>query len=188
MKPLLAAVLALCLPLRLNALSIGMFSDEGCDSCSLSVPVGQAGTFFVRFTGGGGRFQLIGADFKIVGLPASWTASVEPNPERRSVFGDVFNGGAMITFPTPHTEECFDLYRVTIHATSALEHVVLHVETSDNPFWGANCPLVLYPAPPDPPYSCAEGGFIFINSAGHCAVSVERRSWSDVKVLYELDG
>lgn len=188
MRASLLWLLTLCVPLAVNAGTIGLYSEETCNSCSLTVLAGQSRTFYVRFTGGGGRLPVTGADFKIVGLPSAWSTSVEPNPQCTYLQGDLFSGGALMGFNHPHTEDCFEFYRITVRATTSVQDVLLRVATSDNSFWGANCPLVTYHPPPDPPYLCQTGGLLYINGSGTCTVPVEHTTWGNVKVLYGSDG
>jgi hypothetical protein len=190
----LATILALWCALGAapaGAASIGLYSTTDCTSCNLTIPLGQPGTVYICFTGASStpafsQFGLYGAEFGVVGLPATWAAQVTRSPFAGAVVGDPFNGGTDIGFPEAQVGDCILLFTVQVFAGS-VDEVILQVtrrEPPTNPNF--DCPFGI-PGPP-PVFGgirCVGGGAMFINSNRQCQVSTQPTAWSQVKKLYD---
>jgi hypothetical protein len=66
-----------------HAASIGLFADPNCASCDITIPSGETATIYVMLDATElppGVTGVTGAEFRIAGLPPSWTAVSAPNP------------------------------------------------------------------------------------------------------------
>ncbi|MFQ5599756.1 MAG: hypothetical protein ACE5G2_04290 [Candidatus Krumholzibacteriia bacterium] len=172
------------------AASIGLFSTADCTSCNLTVPEGGSSTLYIRFTGLSGLpwvNGLLGAEFKVTGLPDGWIAVSTRSAASYTAFGDPFGPtGASLGFPTPQTGDCINLYTVTLTSTSAAADIVLRV-TKRTPPTNPDfpCPRATVECGPCFPLICVGGGGLLINSETECTVAVEGSTWSRIKLLYE---
>ena len=161
---------------------LALFGDAACSTCNLDIPSGQSGDVYVVAR----SFEpmgILGAELRVIGLPADWTHVSTPNPLAIAV-GDPFGNGANIAFFPPQVGECIQLFRVTITATSAVENITLSVAqhmSPSNPNFP--CPVIICNCSPVFPRVCVIGGNMSINGA-ECTVGTKDHTWSAVKLLF----
>jgi len=77
---------------------IALFGDAACSTCNVEIPLGQSRDVFIvaqNFTTTG----IVGAELRVIGLPAGWTHVATPNPQAAFSLGDPFGDvGANIGF------------------------------------------------------------------------------------------
>jgi len=179
-------LILLALPGGANALTIGLYSDLDCSSCNLDVPPGGFRTFYVSIANDQLPYGPDGAEFRIVGLPAGWTASAMPNPGITQVIGNPLAGGVNVAWPVGLPFPCVLLYTVQIGIPAAGGQARLRVEPHNvpsNPNF--NCPNVNMDWSPLFAKVCAGGGHLLVNSPLACTVGVETATWSQVKRLFD---
>jgi hypothetical protein len=175
-----------------QAASIGLYSDANCGSCNLTIPLGsETGTFYIIAVDtddllGPECAGLTGAQFRVQGLPAGWSASSTPSPLANYSLGNPLGAGADIAFPTRLLGGCILLYTVVVGplspGASALLQVTAHSSPAPPTF---NCPLVVVGAHcPITPFVCVTGGILYLNMPGDCVVGAAPRTWSQVKRLF----
>lgn len=169
-----------------QAASIGIFSDSNCSSCNLPLSPGATGRLYINAQVDDLQPNAPnGAEFRIVGLPAGWTAQSTPNPAAFLVLGDPFGAGANISFFSGQPGACVNLFVVDVTATSGVSDVVLSVTAHQDPSnSGFQCPRLSMDWTPVFPLICVDGGIAFINSGQDCAVSTQRSTWTALKRLY----
>lgn len=199
---LLGAVLV---PSAAHAQLIGVYQDAQASSCNLSVPFsGPPVDVYVVFTPGGEMTGLLGARFRIDGLPPGWLAAEFPNPAATQTDSALFGGlcggfGGQILF-----SECQNgpvvLWRVTLTPTSAVMNQVLTIRVHriqpTDIGGGTVCPA-LFPCVPELRGPLPEA-VALINSPTLCSAQLAGRcptasdvpplpavpSWSLVKRMY----
>jgi hypothetical protein len=130
---------------------------------------------------------ITGAEFRITGLPAGWTAFATPAPDASTSLGDPLDGsGANIAFATCQTSTCRVLDSILVFPTTVVGETFLSIRPRTPPTNPAfNCPrFVLCDAPV---YSslCVPGGVFCINvTSGRCQIGMESTAWSAVKAFY----
>src|SRR5262245_4528567 len=131
-----AAVVAILLATRAEGASIGIFADPACTSCNLAIPDGGTATAYVTANTDGlpsWVTGIVGAEFRIVGLPPGWLATATPSSLTVISTGDPTGPvGAQILLAPPQLGSCIPLYSISITATTPLSDVVLQV-THRNP-------------------------------------------------------
>jgi hypothetical protein len=122
--------------------SIGIFADPTGEETTLFLPQGVASTLYiVARLDGDSAIGLLGAEFRITGMPDSWVVGSVPNPLAAVSLGDPFSvtgGGnwrANIAFSTcMGTEDgTVVLYTVTVLPTTQVSDQVLSVEAGAPP-------------------------------------------------------
>jgi len=150
-------------PSRSAAQSIHI--DEGNGSCEMPfIPPGGSGTAYIycRVGGSAAAGGMIGAEFRITGLPAEMMATASSNPASNLVLGDPFGDGCNLAFPNCETGGfgIVLLYTVNLVAPSAgVPPYILTVErhgVPSNPTFP--CPLVVLCDPPVFTKVCVSGG------------------------------
>jgi hypothetical protein len=164
--------------------SIGLFFDADCSTCSATMLPGEQRTLEIQAVRGGstGQFDLAGAHFAVVGLPAGWTAECASNPTSTFALGDPFGDGASLLIPCT-AGGCVPLYRCTITATTAETAYLSVVGHSEPQGCPGGCACIAYCAPAATA-ACATGGQAIING-GPCTVAVQPSTWSQFKRLYD---
>ena len=129
--------------------TIGIFADPEGTSTNISLTPGVEGTCYILATAEGTAAEgFLVVEFRVAGLPASWTATADPNPEALSFLGDPFGiPGAVIGFIDCQTVEAGYalLYTVTLVSTEAVPNATLSV--------------VMYEPPSDPDLPCPAMAF-----------------------------
>jgi hypothetical protein len=175
------------------AASISLFSDSDCSSCNLTVPAGSTRTLYIKvLTEGLPPYVtgIVGAEFKVTGLPPGWMTTSTPNPASHVSDGDPFGPvGTRIAFPQPQPGTCILLFTVSLTATTPANDVTLQVTSRTPPSDpNAPCPNVSPDCTPNPcpfaPNPCVDGGTMFINSSKDCTIGVAPATWSAIRVLY----
>jgi hypothetical protein len=164
--------------------SIGLFFDADCSTCSSTMVPGEQRTLEIRAVRGGStaQFDLAGAHFAVVGLPAGWTASCTPNPAATFAFGNPLEDGGSILLPCM-AGTCVQLYRCTITATTA-ETALLRVVAHPQPQGcTSGCACIAY-CTPEPAATCASGSEAIINGPA-CTVGVQPSTWRQFKQLFD---
>lgn len=126
---LLGVVLA---PSVAHAQLIGVYQDAQARSCNLSVLFpGPPVDVYVVFTPGGETTGLLGARFRIDGIPPGWLVAEFPNPAATQTDSALFGGlcggvGGQLLF-----SECQNgpvlLWRMTLTPTSAVTNQALTI-------------------------------------------------------------
>jgi hypothetical protein len=190
MKLRIAALLAiLCLAAgSASAQSIGLYWDTAAATCNgNNAPFTQGTMYVLALRGGAASGGLTGAEFRVDNFPVStWFPSVTPNPASNVAIGAILSGGGNIAFPTCQTgtANVILLYTVTYFASDAQSNRVLSVlkhSAPSNPNF--QCPLMVLCDSPVFTKVCVTGSQGIINGPP-CTVSVEDKSWSAVKGLY----
>ena len=186
----LVLVGAATLPASSFAESIGLFFDTDCTKCGATLPVGSQTTLYLSAVREGPweNYPLIGAEFRVVGLPSEWQVSWVPHPQARFSIGNPFAEGVDIAFDSdPGIEgSCINLFTCTVTATSFVENVYLDVVAHTNPGWNVGaCPVLVCTTGREPGEClfCVATTQCIINGPS-CSVAVESRLWSEVKALY----
>ena len=185
MKPstLCLAVLATLFPGAAIGGVIGIYADPNCSTCSIDVETGVPFEVYVSATAPELEIDnIVGAEFRITGIPPSWVVAVEPNPSSAIVLGDVLAGGVNIGFADPQTGPCWSLYTLTLSPTDQEAHV-FRIEKHTSPAEQyIDCPA-LQIAPFEYYYTCADASDLIVNGGG-CNVSVDQITWSGVRQLF----
>lgn len=187
LRVIASLVLALGLAGSAAAQSIGVYWDQAGATCATSQAANTPGTMYVLATlGGAAAGGITGAEFRVDGFPANWFANVIPSPAATVVLGSALGTGCNIAFPScqPGAGGIVLLYTVSYFAVDLQVNRVVSVLRHTTP-GNANfaCPLVTLCDPPLFTKVCVNGGQGIING-GNCTVSVEQRSWSSVKSLF----
>lgn len=163
---------------------IALYGDADCTTCNVSIPPFEAHDFYVKVRSNTG-IGLLGAEFRIAGLPMGWLYTSAPDEFAFQHLGDPLDGsGCNIGFQTSQYGDCVPLYRVTVFSTTEAHDVALRVEHRDPPSSpNFECPRVVYSCPPCSA-SCAQGGTLYINSSNDCTVGIRAGTWFTVKSLY----
>jgi len=169
--------------------TIGLFFEPDCSKCSTTLAPGAETTLYINAIRGGpfGNYPLIGAELRVIGLPAGWSAACTPNPASLIDLGNPFGDGADIAFDSaPQTGSCVNLYTCEISATTSVQDVYLEVVAHATPGWPVGaCPVVICDSGRQPfeCMSCAQGMRAIINGPD-CSVGVKPSPWSRIKSWY----
>lgn len=176
----------LLLPTSASASAIGIFATPDCQGTCATVPSGGTLSVFVRAdVPGGPGGNMTGAEFRVAGLPAGWSASATPAAELNLVLGSPVGDGVGVAFAHAVHGPCVSLFRVDIQVTSEASDVVLAVvahTAPSNPSFA--CPVVMIDCASCLPRTCATGGEFVINPTNGCTVNLERRTWSVLKQVF----
>jgi hypothetical protein len=169
-----------------EASSIGVYFDQQATTfCAEQHPVTQGTAYILAaLYGNPFVFGIVGAEFRVDGMPASWSATVVPRPGATTL-GNPLTGGCNIAFPCQMSPIVL-LY--TVHYTVLSEltvHLSVHAHSSPSNLT-FTCPI-LYCACDQPGecVACVPGGTAAINDPSFCLVGVAPSTWSRVKSLYE---
>jgi hypothetical protein len=167
------------------AASIGIFSNEDCSSCTLSIGPGETRTIYISAFDAPG--DVLSAYLSVADLPMGWAATAVPSPSANVAIGDPFGpNGSVLSFPKLQGRSCVLLYTVSIQASADVMPFMLRVGPSTVPsFPMLGCPaLYVCDSGCDfVPPTCVAGGALLVNTS--CAVSVVTASWSVVRTLYK---
>ena len=167
--------------------SIGVFFDAGCATCSQTATLGTPFTMYVNATSAGRTSHgILGAQFRIDGMPADWFRYITPNPHVSLMRGDPFGGfGCVTAFDScvVSSQGCLNLFTVFVLPTSARENVRLEVH-KDVSIWEPpwDLPLVYLCGPVL--WSVNVNAGTAILNGPPCTVSATPTAWSRVKALY----
>jgi len=175
-----------------SAQNIRVYFDLAFTDCDATVLQNTPVTFYiVAELGGPASGGIIGAEFRLDGVPASWLVNATPNPAANLVLGSPLTGGCNMAFPSCQTGSGGKvlLYTISGFATSLESNLVLtvnrHTTPSDPTF---ACPVLVLCDPPLYSKVCACGGEAVINGApsscGCGAVPANEATWGSVKALY----
>ena len=170
------------------ASSIGVYFDpQATTVCSEQHPVTPGTAYILAVLGGEPPvFGIIGAEFRVDGMPAAWLATAVANPlPFVTTVGNPLTGGCNIAFLCQSSDVVL-LYTVHYTVVSDLTvHLSVHEHSSpSSPIFA--CPrLVCACDQPGECEACVPGGTAAINDPAVCMVDVEPRTWSRVKSLYE---
>jgi hypothetical protein len=168
--------------------SIGLYADADATTSTLELlPYGTATIHAVAVTDASDPFngEFVAGNFRVVGVPDSWVATVTPVAGFTLVLGDPLGDGVNFGFPQSVSGTVV-LFNITVLSLTAQQdvrlEVVRHVDLTVA--WGVelDCPWVLYycPGPCDIPGTCVETHDLIINPT----VAVEATQWSSVKQLF----
>lgn len=164
--------------------SIRIFFDPEIRACSAIVRPFHPVLLHVVFLSGADVPAITGAQFRITGLPETWTpqnAFWAPAPEVAITLGNPLfpnyyhpAGGVNVTFGECHGDndppgdvEPVLLGTILINAIDAPENVILRVENAPLFPW-ETCPLITGCEYPTLPTACVAGGEFYINSTTDC--------------------
>lgn len=172
---------------RAQAASIGLFASPDCSSCNLSL-AGTSGVMYICASGPSAfpaADGFVGAEFRVDGLPAGWTAQSTRAPGSALSVGDPFGNGTNIAFPSSQSGPCTLLFTVTVSAPQAGASAALQIKRHNSPSQPSfACPWLMYENF-EPVRVCVPGGALFINPETPCTVGVQISAWSRVKALYQ---
>ena len=172
-----------------SAQSIGIYGDPAGANCNLTAGVFQAFNWYILATlGGAAAAGTTGGEFRVDNWPASWSFNtITPNAGANLTLGGPLSGGCNIAFPAcqPGSGGVVLLYAVNTLPLDAQSNrtvaVLKHTSPSNINF---QCPLMRLCDIPVFTKICVSGGQAKINGPGNCTVAVERKTWSNVKALY----
>lgn len=175
---------AQCPPQGPPCWEIALYADAGCTTCNLTIPALEPRDFYIKARSNT-DLGLLGAEFRVTGLPAGWLHTSVANEFAFLALGDPLDDvGCNLGFQTPQEGDCVLLYRITLFATSEVHDAVLGVEPRNPPSSpNFDCPRVVYSCPPCSA-SCAQGGSLYLNSGQDCTVTLRAGTWTAVKRLY----
>jgi GNAT superfamily N-acetyltransferase len=163
--------------------SIDIVSSSDCASCDLDLPRGGVASVFVRVRPAWLNGLVLAGQFRITGLPSDWLATYLPAAAAHASVGDPLGAGVTTAFPSRQLGECIDFGTVVIEATSMRSNVRLQIE--QHVMAPQPCPIISYDTFADPPFVCAAGGTLLINSDVGCPIGVNAAAWSAVKLLFK---
>jgi len=137
---------------------------------------------------------IMGAEFRIQGLPNGWQAFATPNPAAAIVLGNPFGTpGANIAFATCQTARCVLLYQIALLPATSQSQLALEVR-ANAPAANPNlvCPLLVLCDDPYFTQVCVRSdGSGSGGGGGNCGpccgcppVAVQPSTWTRVKKLY----
>jgi len=176
------ALIAMCSTSTV-AQTIGVYSDQECSTCPLSLDEGETTVFYVAAVPTD-PFGFSAAEFRVLGLPDGWTYTLTPNPSATLVLGDPLGPGTGIGFPAGQNG-CTVLFSVEITASSQESDVLLEVAAHATPAnANLNCAWIDVACSPCDIFICVDTSPLWINGGDSCAVSVEHSTWGKVKQRY----
>jgi hypothetical protein len=173
--------------------SIGLYFDpEGQNVCG-DVPLGTAATFYiVAKTAGPTECGITGAELRVANFPTGWFSNVIP-PANSITLGDpLSSAGANVAFTSCQAGSpgFVTLYTLSTFPTTLVSNHVIEITARNpslNPYF--QCPLVTLCDQPVYTIVCVQGTGALLNpppgQACNTPISVEARTWSSVKHLYE---
>jgi hypothetical protein len=179
---------------------IGIYADPGARECAANVGPLPFTTLHVIATLEGEVPAMTGAQFRITGIPASWTpenAFWEAAPGITITIGhplfpapqhpEVAGVNVAIASCTPEAGTLVPLGLIRLFGAPTPENVVLRVEGFELVSIDPPCPFVTVCDSPFYSKACVAGGEATLNGNGNgCDVTaVQDKSWSQVKSLYE---
>lgn len=176
MRSAFLAFLVIALAGPVHGDSIGIFSATSCTGSTSLIASGETVTLYVMADANG----FSGAEYRIGGLPPSWSATATMSPQAVVAIGDPFGLGVNIAFGTAQTG-CVLLHTIQVHDTSALQNVVLTVVAHTTPSHPQyNCPWLYFDCGPCAYLECVD---VFSHTLNP-TVSLEEKSWTALKGLY----
>ena len=166
---------------------IGVAWDANGTTCEATVPLGSAGTLYVLATMND-LLAMDGAEFRVMGFPTEWPASVMPSPASSVSLGNPLGDGCNIAFPGHQHASASGvilLYTVTFQATSMVTERVLAITGHLHPSNPAvTCPYLTLDNVAFMTI-CAASHPGAINFPGFCPpLAVEPATWSRVRGMY----
>ncbi len=179
-----ASLLSVAMPMTSSAQVIGVFADLSATECDLSVHRFAPATGYLLFRRGV-LDGIIGFEFRIEGLPQGWIATTDYCWGVICV-GDLFGNGDTWAWPTCRREDPVAISRITFIATTEETDVILRVAAKVPPSNPAfDCPLVVQCDAPAYTLFCVGVQPAVINGSAPCIVSVEQRTWTQIRRLYD---
>lgn len=167
--------------------TIGVYFDPQGVSCEIGQHPVTPGTAYILVELGSGSVAggITGAEFRLDGMPAAWSATAVARPGATTV-GNPLTGGCDIAFLCQTgTNGLVLLYTIHYLVVSELT-VYLHVDrhsTPSNP--NLPCPVLIGCDAPEPAILCVRGGTAAINDPLFCRPAVVRSTWTQVKSLFD---
>jgi hypothetical protein len=171
--------------------SVGLFSDQDCSSCNLTIPPGDTGTLYVVAVDATDAILcgpgLSSAGMRIEGLPVGWNANVVRSPAAVVSVGDLFGDWAVVGFNPRELSDHILLYTVTLTPGGGETSTILRVVKPVGSLPPFDCPYRCGPGdcPADPDCACVDAGVLYVNTPGECLVAVTPATWTHVKALYD---
>lgn len=188
----IAVILVLCPPLAATSPSIGVFLDRNCTMCSGTATLLVPFTFYIAARLEPSLDGISGAEFRVLGLPASWNTIyvpmvVEPSPGLL-VVGDPFGSGVNVAFASgcSSTGGCVPLFTCYVTPFATEPNVRMSIRFRPTP-WNCGalcCPILWRCDPPEYTVMCVLGGEAVFNGPP-CTVGVEQATWTQVRRLYD---
>jgi hypothetical protein len=187
---LVAAALLACGSPALAERTLGVYFDAAGTQCNGTILPGTPGTVYIFAKLESWDPGIHGAEFRFSGLPSTWDAYAEANPEMLAI-GDPFANGvtAALGSCAQFAAGVVTLYTVLVLASAPESDVWFTIESRyppSNP--GFRCPLVVNCDAPVYSTTCVEGRYCTVNAARpeRCpgTTAIERSSWSAVKAFY----
>lgn len=169
------------------ASSIGVYFDQQATTVCVSQHPITLGTAYILavLEGDDAADGIIGAEFRVDGMPASWFPTAVASPPLSSTVGNPFTGGCNIAFPcqASHIVLLYVVHYTVVSELTVHLSVQRHT-TPSNP--NLSCPWFdIGCLQPCDCFLCVPGSVAAINDPAFCLVGVEPSTWSWVKRLYE---
>ena len=126
--------------------------------------------------------DVLGAEFRITGLPEGWTTAIVPGPHVALATGNPFGSGTEVTLRSARADSCVQLFWVFLTQLDDTTNAVLRPEQHENPQDPLiPCMNIFRSGFPNIPRFCAASRPLHITSA---SLDVATSTWSQVKALY----
>lgn len=200
--PIVVALAIALSPACTRAQFIGVFADPGASSCDLNVQAFIPTTVYIVATLGPQACSgILGAEFRVEGVPLDWYATPMSDPPVPSIMvGDPFREGTQIRYPACLTSESGVVLLLTmwVFPTSFVIDRQLSVVAHSTPSMPEfQCPYVVFCDAPNYTPLCVQGWTSMVNSQYYpwCCqdacwwqpcppIAVAPRTWAQVKSLY----
>ena len=167
------------------AASIELHNPNYPLSSCLTLGGDEAASFWVVLHPNGAT-NIVGAQFRVSGLPTGCSVTATPSAAAVVSEGDMFSEfGTQILFSSPQTSASVTLFEVSVScpASSLDDYVTLQPEAVLSDIPGFGCPVVIITDTPGPAYACAESAAIS-NHPIWCEIRVEPTTWSATKARF----
>lgn len=172
---------------------VGIVLDEECQSCSASVQPGVPLQAYVVLTGWSLCTHCVGSglvevEFKLDGVPASWTRSYLASPLATYASDPFSSAGATIQFRPAlgDVPDCLILYTLLLVPTADTSE---RLSASEHPYSicppGSRGPSVCIGSGGLCLVDCQPGGFAYLDGTPCVLTDVLDRTWGDLKRAYE---
>lgn len=113
--------------------SIDFWTEDGAYAlCHLDIPLGESRTWtIVAHRNDMPEFDAV--EFRVTGWPAGYVHVVTPNPQLTLEYGDPFQSGCVVAFPTCPTDDAVTLYSIQTFNFAAAIGAAISVEPHASP-------------------------------------------------------
>ena len=174
---------------------IGIFLDPNAASCAANVGTSPRIDLHIIAILEGDVAEMTGAEFRIVGVPESWTPQnvlwVPDVGSTISIGNPLFPtapyppAGVAVSFRSCQRSSRVELGRIVLLGPPTGDNVRLQVTTTT--IWPhVPCPAVTRCDIPRYSYACVGGGEVVLNGEepASCQVAIEESTWSNIKSIF----